>query len=214
MLIHGNPGQRFRYFGELRAEGITAQTAALLRAANFTEVEVGLQSIEPDAMTQMDRKNNLRTFERGVRAMMNEGIKVKVDLIVGLPGDTADSVRRGMQYLREGGLYSDVQVFHLAILPGTAFREEACSLGLKYQPRPPYHVLRTSSLDANEIADLIHEAEELFELEFDAPPPPGLTIAVHDDVRSAWLLDLDAGALVDGPSLEPRRRSLYALASG
>jgi radical SAM superfamily enzyme YgiQ (UPF0313 family) len=194
LLIQGNPGQRFRYFGELRAEGITAETAALLRAANFTEVEVGLQSIEPDAMKQMDRKNNLRAFERGVRAMLNEGIKVKVDLIVGLPGDTADSVRRGMRYLRDGGLYSDIQVFHLAILPGTAFRAEASLLGLEYQTRPPYHVLRTPALHAGEIADLIQEAEELFEVEFDAPLPPALTVACNADVCGIWRLDLDAGA--------------------
>src|SRR5262249_6188482 len=85
VLAKGNPGKKFSYFGELRAEGVTAETARLLRAANFTEVEVGLQSIEPHAMTLMDRKNNLRAFERGVRAMMNEGIRVKVDLIIGLP---------------------------------------------------------------------------------------------------------------------------------
>src|ERR1019366_651911 len=189
LLSQGNPDQRFRYFGELRAEGITAETAALLRQANFTEVEVGLQSIEPDAMTQMDRKNNLRAFERGVRAMINEGIKVKVDLIVGLPGDTADSVRRGLRYLRDGGLYSDVQVFHLAILPGTAFREEAGSLGLRFQARPPYHVLRTPTLNASEIADLIHEAEELFGVEFDAPLPPALTVvAASNDLQKVWLV--------------------------
>src|SRR5581483_4767446 len=86
LLIRGNPAKRFTYFGELRGEGITAETATLLREANFTEVEVGLQSIDADAQKQMDRKNNLRAFERGVRAMMDVGIKVKVDLIVGLPG--------------------------------------------------------------------------------------------------------------------------------
>lgn len=200
LLSKGNPGQHFSYFGELRAEGITAETAALLRQANFTEVEVGLQSIEPDAMAQMDRKNNLRAFERGVRAMMNEGIKVKVDLIVGLPGDTAESVRRGIHFLRDGGLYSDVQVFHLAILPGTAFREEAGSLGLKFQARPPYYVLRTPTLNANEIADLICEAEEVFEVEFDAPLPPALTVADADDVRRVWQVDLDAGDADTGPT--------------
>src|SRR5262249_34157252 len=100
ILAEENPGQRMRYFGELRGEGITEKTARLLRAANFTEVEVGLQSIDPAAMDLMDRRNNLRAFERGVRAMMAEGIAVKVDLIVGLPGDTVESVRRGMRYLR------------------------------------------------------------------------------------------------------------------
>src|SRR5205807_5378170 len=97
------------------------------------EVEVGLQSIEPDAMALMDRKNNLRAFERGVRAMLAEGIRVKVDLIVGLPGDTVASVRRGLHYLRDRGLGGDVQVFNLAVLPGTAFRQESAELGLVYQ---------------------------------------------------------------------------------
>jgi len=141
LLADGNPGQGFRYFGELRAEGITVDTAALLRQANFTEVEVGLQSIEPEAMTLMERKNNLRAFERGVRAMLGKGIKVKVDLIVGLPGDTVESVRRSLHYVHDEGLYSDVQVFHLSVLPGTAFRHEAAALGLRFQTRPPYYVL-------------------------------------------------------------------------
>src|SRR5262249_49730517 len=103
-LAEGNPGRQFSYFGELRSEGITEETAGLLRVAHFTEVEVGLQSVDPDAMRMMDRKNNLRAFERGVRALLGEGIAVKVDLIVGLPGDTVASVRRGLHYLYDSGL--------------------------------------------------------------------------------------------------------------
>ena len=136
LLARGNPGRRFSYFGELRAEGITPETARLLKEANFTEVEIGLQSIDPDAQQKMDRKNNLRAFERGVRAIMNEGIHVKVDLIVGLPGDTVESVRRGMHYLRSEGLYSDMQVFTLSILPGTAFRLEGLNWDWFISPGP------------------------------------------------------------------------------
>ncbi len=72
---------------------------------------------------------NLKAFERGARAMLDAGIRVRVDLILGLPGDTADSVRRGIEYLRRSGLYTAVQVFNLSILPGTAFRHEASALG-------------------------------------------------------------------------------------
>src|SRR5262249_18538454 len=59
LLIRHNPRRQFTFFGELRAEGITHETAKLLREANFTEVEVGLQSIDPHAQELMDRKNNL-----------------------------------------------------------------------------------------------------------------------------------------------------------
>jgi radical SAM superfamily enzyme YgiQ (UPF0313 family) len=206
VLAEGNPGRRFSYFGELRGEGITEETARLLREANFTEVEVGLQSIEPDAMTRMDRKNNLRAFERGVRAMMNQGIRVKVDLIVGLPGDTAESVRRGLHYLHDGGLVSDLQVFNLAILPGTAFREEAGQLGLVYQPRPPYYVLKTPTLGRTELFGLMDEAADLFDIEFDAQPPPVLDFGPADRDR-VWRLDLDAREHEPAPPLSRRAQA-------
>jgi radical SAM superfamily enzyme YgiQ (UPF0313 family) len=204
LLAEENRGQQFKYFGELRAEGITERTARLLREANFTEVEVGLQSIGRDAMNLMDRNNNLRAFERGVRAMMAEGIEVKVDLIIGLPGDTAESIRRGMRYLRDGGLYSDVQVFNLAVLPGTAFRQEAEELGLRFQPRPPYYVTRTPALAPADLFGLMQEAQEIFEVDFDAPPPPVLK-GFHRD--AICRVDLDRSEEFRPPPAECRRQA-------
>lgn len=172
LLSEQNPDHQWQYFGELRAEGINNDIAKLLRDANFTEVEIGLQSIDPLTMELMDRKNNMKAFERGVKAMMDVGIKVKVDLIIGLPGDTPESVRRGMKYLSDTGLYSSMQVFNLAILPGTAFRQEATMHKLDYQPRPPYYVVKTPTIDLSTMYQLMEEAEEIFETEFDALPPP------------------------------------------
>jgi radical SAM superfamily enzyme YgiQ (UPF0313 family) len=206
LLAEGNPGRRFSYFGELRGEGVTEETARLLREANFTEVEVGLQSIEPDAMARMDRKNNLKAFERGVRAMMNQGIRVKVDLIVGLPGDTVESVRRGLHYLHDGGLVSDLQVFNLAVLPGTAFREEAGQLGLVYQPRPPYYVLQTPTLSRTDLYGLMEEAQDLFGIEFDAQPTPVLDFSSADRDR-VWRVDLDHDGRDPAPAVNRRAQA-------
>jgi radical SAM superfamily enzyme YgiQ (UPF0313 family) len=207
VLAEGNPGRRFSYFGELRGEGVTAETARLLEEANFTEVEVGLQSVEPEAQKRMDRKNNLRAFERGVRAMLARGIRVKVDLIVGLPGDTAASVRRGLHYLHDGGLYSDVQVFNLSILPGTAFRQEAAELGLRYQPRPPYYLLGTPTLRREELYELLREAQELFGVEFDAAPPPVLDFSGQDAAERVWRVDLEGEARPAPPPADRRAQA-------
>jgi hypothetical protein len=204
LLAECNPDRQFTYFGELRAEGITPEIARLLRDANFTEVEIGLQSVDPVAQELMDRTNNLRAFERGVRALRNAEISVKVDLIIGLPGDTVASVRRGMHYLSDSGLCDEAQVFNLAILPGTAFRHEADQLGLKFQPRPPYYVLNTPTLDLPDLYQLMAEAEELFDTEFDPLPPPvlpdddvareGEAPAEPDCVATMWRVDLDKPA--------------------
>jgi radical SAM superfamily enzyme YgiQ (UPF0313 family) len=200
LLIDGNPERQFTYFGELRAEGITPRLAGMLRKANFTEVEIGLQSIDPAAQELMDRKNNLKAFERGVQAMLDAGIQVKVDLIIGLPGDTVASVRRGLDYLCSNRLYSSMQVFNLAVLPGTAFRQEAEQLGLKYQPRPPYYVLGTPTLRLEDFYDLMHEAQERLNIEYDPLPAPTLKFAEDQQPLPVIRVDLDATGSTALPS--------------
>src|SRR5262245_49255942 len=207
LLARENPGRQFTYFGELRAEGINREVAHLLHEAGFDEVEIGLQSIDPLAMDLMDRHNNLRAFERGARAMLDLGIKVKVDLIIGLPGDTVDSIRRGIDYVRNSGLYTQVQVFNLAILPGTSFRQEAAQLGLRYQDRPPYYVLETPTLSTQQMYDLMAEAEDAFGTEFDPLPDPSLSSGERAGVRGlTWRANLD-GRAADPPPAANRAQA-------
>lgn len=213
LLADCNPNKQFAYFGELRSEGINEEISALLAQANFTEVEIGLQSVDPLAQELMDRKNNMKAFERGVRAMRANGIRVKVDLIIGLPGDTVESIRRGMHYLKDSKLYDLVQVFNLAILPGTAFRQEAEALGLKFQPRPPYYVLQTPTLRTQDFYTLMAEAQQIFETEFDPlsdPMFPELeTNALTSKLHDGWRIDLDQ-PLVSQDEMPPASRRTQA----
>ena len=101
--------------------------------------------------------------------------------------------------------YSEVQVFNLSILPGTAFRREAEQLGLKYQPWPPYYVLRNANArHGADVCRLMEEAQEAFGVEFDALPPPRVRSwdeqGSRPDVRR---VDLDA--LMAGSECLPHR---------
>ena len=206
-LACGNPERRFTYSAELRAEGIDAATARLLREANFKEVEVGLQSVDSRTQRLMGRPVHLADFERGAKAMLDEGIAVRVDLILGLPGDTPDTIRRGIEYLDIVRPFSELQIFNLSILPGTEFRRESEKLGLEFQRRPPYYVLETPTLDAEQMRQLMAEAQDALGIEFDAPAAPrllgesmGRTLAAHCTV------DLDA-RLADAVLPAPGRRT-------
>ncbi len=221
LLAQHNSGRQWTCFGELRAEGIDAHKARLLREAGFTEVEVGLQSLDDRAQRLMGRKVNRKAFERGVKAMLDEGLKVRVDLILGLPGDTPDSVRRNIDYLHGSKLYSEIQVFNLSVLPGTAFRREAAQLGLEFQSRPPYYAIQTPTLGLEQLYELMEEVQEAFGLEFDPWPPPTLpdpasadrmaSADVHgsggsaqlDQLYSQVVIDLD-GTTVKLPEAEKR----------
>ncbi len=217
LLAQGNPDRQFTYSAELRAEGIRAETARLLREANFQEVEVGLQSVDPEAQKLMGRHVSLEAFERGARAMLDEGIRVRVDLILGLPGDTVDSVRRGLEYLDRVRPFTELQVFNLSILPGTAFRQTAVDLGLEYQPRPPYYVLKTPTLDLEDLYGLMEEAQDVFGIVFDALPPPEVDgmrderlgmkdegLGMRDAMQCACVVDLDAPVLAPLPPAPSR----------
>ncbi len=76
------------------------------------------------------------------------------------------------------------------MLPGTAFRHEAKELGLTFQPRPPYYVRRTPTLDAAAMFGLMQEAQDTFGTEFDAPDP--VLDFGPDEPYRVWRVDLDA----------------------
>lgn len=207
LLARENHDQQFTYFGELRAEGIKPETAKLLREANFTEVEIGLQSIDPTTQDLMDRRNNLKAFERGVSALMDAGIRVKVDLIIGLPGDTVASVRRGFDYLASNKLFTSTQVFNLAILPGTAFRSEAEQLGLQFQSRPPYYVIDTPTLHSSDLYELMADAQDVFDSEWDPFPDPKLQFNNSENFVECVHIDLD-GTRTTLPAPSKRAQAL------
>ena len=67
LLAEHNPDRQFTFFGELHREGIKAETARLLKQANFSEVEIGIQSLDPHAQAQMDRTVHVKSLERAPR---------------------------------------------------------------------------------------------------------------------------------------------------
>jgi hypothetical protein len=103
-------------------------------------------------------------------------------------------------------LVSDLQVFNLAVLPGTAFREEAERLGLVYQPRPPYYVLQTPTLIRTDLYGLMEEAQNLFDIESDARPPPLLEFGPADGDR-AWSVDFDRAERRSPPPADRRAQA-------
>ena len=135
---------------EVDIERVGPGEAALLRKAGVASVETGPQSIGEAALDTCNRKFDAERFAAGVVACKDAGISVECDLIVGLPGDTADDVVRGLDYV----LALDpgkVQLSTLHVLPGTALWDRAEELGLVCNPQPPHEVISTSTMDFAEL---------------------------------------------------------------
>ena len=135
-----------------------------------------------------------------------------MDLILGLPGETVDSFRRGLDYLER------VRPFpRSASLPSVALARHGASspggqhLGLEFQPRPPYYVLRTPTLEVEQMRLLMAETQEAFGVEYDAFPPPRLEPL---DLPAVGRVDFDRGEAVLPPAGQRRQAFTLWLGAG
>jgi len=162
-----NPERKLKIATELRADMIDEHLAQLLAEAGVYEVELGLQSIHRDTMRQIGRTQSLEKFLRGARAMLEQGIETKVDLIVGLPGDDLKKFKRSARWVKREGLDGYLQIFCLSVLPGTHFRAHASEFGLNYSPLPPYYLLSSPGWTPEAIREAFDWAEQYFDMTFE-----------------------------------------------
>ncbi len=166
---------------ELRLEHVAARHAALFGRAGFRSVEAGLQSTNPAALRAVRRPWNRDRFLRGASLLAGRDIAIRTGVILGLPADTPEGFRATVRFLEEAGLADGMEVYPLAVLPGTDLRRDAASLGIDYQHYPPYHVLSTPTMSADDLAGCIRWLEQERRAEYFPPvaptfrdPAPGL----------------------------------------
>lgn len=191
VLRAANADRKLDFFGEVRAEGLTDDHARALREAGFGRVEIGLQSVSDRTLKLTKRHGSAKLVAGAAHMLKRHGVKLLVDLIIGLPGDAPSDVRDGFAFLRENDLSEDAQVFLLSLLPGTSMRADAASLGIDFDTRPPYRVRSTPTLDGATMSALLAEAEELLGRRLDELPRPHLVDA-DSLVRDVIHVDADA----------------------
>jgi hypothetical protein len=174
---------------ELRLEAVGPEAARRLRQAGFASVEAGLQSVNRSALASVGRSFRRDAFLRGAALLQAQGIPIRTGVILGLPGDDLEGFAATLAFLKDHGLAAGAEVYPLAVLPGTALRDEAASLGVSYMPTPPYWVLRAPGWSETDLFRGVRLAEEALAGELFAPivprfadPAPGIT--AYLDLRS------------------------------
>jgi radical SAM superfamily enzyme YgiQ (UPF0313 family) len=112
--IRGKSGERFL--------GLVKQLGACL--------EVGVQSLQPDECTAIDRKQDPAMVRSGLRKLADLGIAHQVSLIYGLPNQTLASFQESVSFVREAGC-TDITAFPLMLLRGTPLEAEKARWNLQ-----------------------------------------------------------------------------------
>lgn len=167
-LAETGMSRSLKYFAEIDGASVTASQARLLAAACFKEIEVGVQSRSPQVLRFVRRPTNLMALERGIRALLSRKIEVTVDLMVGLPGQTARDVRSSIDWAA-GLKGARVQCMQTLLLPGTEIRRLKNSWRLKASDRPPYAVTETPLLNPVRMARTLAFVRNRIGLAADCP---------------------------------------------
>jgi hypothetical protein len=129
---------------EAKAEFLDRETARLL--ANSTcSVQLGLQSTSAEILKKIHRALDLDQFVGKVHLLSAEGVTFGIDLIYGLPGDDYRGFRRSVD-LALGLAPNHLDIFPLAVLPGTPLHRDRQKYALEVQPHPPYELLHSASM--------------------------------------------------------------------
>ncbi|PKN12490.1 MAG: B12-binding domain-containing radical SAM protein [Deltaproteobacteria bacterium HGW-Deltaproteobacteria-4] len=118
------------------------------------QFEIGVQSTLPATLAAISRNADLEKLERNVRRLRSEtSIHLHLDLIYGLPAEGYDDFLHSLD--RVATLHPHaLQIEPVKLLPGAPLRRDAASLGIAFDPHPPYSVLSTPLLDFNALEKL------------------------------------------------------------
>jgi radical SAM superfamily enzyme YgiQ (UPF0313 family) len=154
---------KLKFFAEVQADLLTPDQIHGLAKAGFSELEAGVQSLDPFVLQAIRRPVRLRRLETNLRLMADEGVRVTIDLMYGLPGQTLQEVRHSLQWAWQFK-GANVQCLQTLLLPGTDLRTEKRRWRMQADDRPPYGVRSTSTLppeDLRAIEEFMHRKSPL-----------------------------------------------------
>ncbi len=157
-------GLRFDWSAFVRVNIMDADVMRLMREAGCDSVSFGIETGSPEMLKRIRKRITLDQGRRAVQICRDVGIQPHASFMVGLPGETPESLRATRAYAEELDI---IYGYHfLAPLPGTTVREEIDQYDLEiltndwsvYDANRP--VVQTSQVSAAEMQAFVDAFEE------------------------------------------------------
>lgn len=160
-LVNNAPGEMHFSF-ELRAELLTKEIASCFGKLNCA-LQIGLQTTNQNALKNINRSFNREIFSRNIGYISKWGTAFGIDLIIGLPGDNLKAFKESLNYVVSLSP-SNIDIFKLAILPGTELYDRVDELNINYLKTPPYTIINCPGFSSSDIekALVLKDACDLF----------------------------------------------------
>ena len=141
---------RVHFHFEVRHEFLDAESAQLF-AAIACSLQIGLQSASPRVLRMVGRTFDPKEFSRKIALLNHAGVTFGFDLIYGLPGDSLAEFSKSLDFAL-GQYPNQLDIFPLAVLPGTPLAGRGTEIQLQHLPHPPYTILASPTFSAHDLA--------------------------------------------------------------
>ena len=112
----------------IRAEHVDDELIARMKAAGCWMMSLGIETGDPDLLAQHRQNPDLQMLADTIRLIKKHGVRVKGLMMVGLPGETEQSVKRSMDYILKLPI-DDLNVAKFTPFPGSPLYQNIHELG-------------------------------------------------------------------------------------
>jgi radical SAM superfamily enzyme YgiQ (UPF0313 family) len=112
----------------IRAEHVDDELMAQMKKAGCWMVSLGIETGDPELLAQHRQNPDLVMLADTINMIKKHGVRVKGLMMVGLPGETEQSVRRSMDYIFKLPI-DDLNVAKFTPFPGSPLYENIHDLG-------------------------------------------------------------------------------------
>jgi len=139
---------------------IDAELAEKMREAGCIHVGFGAESGDDEILTKAQRGFTSAQHQAGIHAIKNAGLKVEVFFMIGLPGESEESIRRTVEFAKHCG--SDYVCLSLhRPYPGTAVWNHPQEFGVRITQGPNFEAyIETESLSRTAILECAQQASD------------------------------------------------------
>lgn len=160
-----------RWNCETRVEGVDRELLTLMKKAGCYSIQYGVESANDKTLANIRKGINIAMIDSAIRLALKVGIEhICCNFIIGLPGDTKETLEETFEYMRR---YKDNKSVHLSVsvltpYPGTYVYNHANEIGVNILTRDwnRYNgmdvVCETKELSAKEIREIYYKAYHEF----------------------------------------------------
>lgn len=184
---HDNGITNFHF--EVSADLLSEEELTLLKSLRpgLIQLEIGVQSVNPDTIREIRRSMRLEKVRENVRRIREgRNIHQHLDLIAGLPYEDIKSFANSFDEVY--ALSPDqLQLGFLKVLKGSYMEENKEAYGLVCQDIPPYEVLYTKWLSYEDVTEL-KGVEEMVEIYYNSGQFRHTLTALKEKISSPYQL--------------------------